>query len=531
MLPSGKMTQYASMAQRKPTPRRTTNARPARSNHARPSGSHTARRSARASVGVSASRASKTNRSAHGRVGGRASGANRPASLPAPLARGASSAAFRASHAATRRAAAASRPKARRVASPLDDQVRIPFAEEHAITRRQLLAGAAGIGVLIAVGAAAQAVSATQEAADTPDTLDVAADAVSSLSGDSYTALEGDAPLSLAGEYKLPYGTLVWANSDSYAACLLPTDGSDPLTKAGVLSLSDGSLSTALDGPVSTERGFDIYDVRCDENGMVWVEANCLSGEWRVYQAPHTRGTLGQAVLVDSGGAEYDIPFIAAAAGRAFWQVSPDSSGSASGQDSLLKSAAFGSSDVREDRRSHGRMGTPVYSTGDGVVIAPRADASGVYYRLTLLDAASGQETDSLTLPASMKPLEAGYVNGRFTFSFDAAYSQQKGLSSIGTYTPVNAGGASGAQWFCFDRSPTAPPAWTGSYFMVKSTRTVSGVDLAGGTYFSLECPDDCDDYGDYLASTGTMNTIVTYLGMPASGDTDAYTLVRVWKA
>lgn len=449
-----------------------------------------------------------------------------------PLAKGASSAAFRASHAATARAAAASRPKARRVASPLDSKVRIPLPEgERTLTRRQLLVGAVGLGALIAVGAGAQAVTKSQEAANAVETLDVPADAVTLLSSDAYSALDGDAPLALAGEYKLPYGTLVWANCDSYAACLLPTEGSTPLTQAGIVSLADGAVSTVLAGPVSAERGFDIYDVRCDDRGMVWVEANCLTGEWRVYQATHARDSIGSAVLADSGTIDYEVPFIAAAGGRAFWQVMPDSSGAAAAEASLLKSAAFGSSDVREDWRSNGRMATPVYSTGDGAVITPRVDATGVYHQLTLIDAESGAAQDTMTLPAGMKPLEAGYVDGRFTFSFSAGYSQQKGLSSIGTYAPVDKGGASGAQWFCFDRNPTAAPAWAGTYFIVKSTRTVSGVDLASGTYFSLPCPDGCDDYGDYLASSGTVNSLVTYVAMPASGDTEAYTLLRVWKA
>lgn len=453
------------------------------------------------------------------------------AEMPA-LAKGASSAAFKASHAATARAAAASKPKARRLPSPLDNQVRIPLPEgERTLTRRQLLVGAVGIGALIAVGAGAQAVSKSHEAASAVDTIEVPADAVASLSGGTYAALDGDAPLALAGEYKLPYGTLVWANCDSYAACLLPTEGADPLTQAGIVSLADGAVTVALPEPASSERGFDIYDVRCDEHGMVWMEANCLSGEWRIYQAPHSKGAIGSALLVDSGTADYDVPFIAAAGGRAFWQVAPDASGAAAAEASLLKSAAFGSSDVREDWRSNGRMGTPIYAAGDGVVIAPRVDATGTYYRLTLIDAASGQMKDSLTLPSGMKPLEAGYVDGRFTFSFDAGYQDRGGLSSIGTYIPVDKGGASGGSWFCFDRNPTAAPAWAGTYFMVKSTRTVSGVDLAAGTYFSLPCPDGSDDYGDYLASTGTAKSLVTYVAMPAADDTEAYTLLRVWNA
>ena len=43
----------------------------------------------------------------------------------------------------------------------------------------------------------------------------------------------------------MPYGTLVWANSETYAACLLPTENSSPLTQAAVLSLSSGQYTVA----------------------------------------------------------------------------------------------------------------------------------------------------------------------------------------------------------------------------------------------------------------------------------------------
>lgn len=448
------------------------------------------------------------------------------------MAKGASSAAFKASHAATARAANASRPKMRQAPNALNEQVRIPLPEgKHTtLTRRQLIVGAAEIGALFAIGAGAQVATTAKEASSTVATLEVSEDAVVSLSDEgALSAIEGDAPLALSGEYKLPYGSLVWANSDSYAACLLPTEGADPLCQGAILNLSDGTLTTILEAPVSTERGFDICDIRCNEHGVVWTEANCLSGEWRIYQASASGTSIGSPVLVETGTSDYEIPYLCTAGNRAFWQVVPASSGNASAEDSLLKSASFGSSDIREDWRSRGRMGTAPYSTGNEVVITPRVDTTGVYYQMTLLDADSGSKKDELTLPTPMKPLDAGYVDGRFTFSFDASYQNQGGLSGIGTFAPIDRGGSSGSEWFCFDRNPTAAPAWSGSYFMVKSTRTVSGIDFAARTYFTLPCPDGCDDYGDFLASTGTHDVIVTYLGMPS--DDDAHTLVRVWKA
>ena len=191
------------------------------------------------------------------------------------MAKGASSAAFKASHAATARAANASRPKMRQAPNALNEQVRIPLPEgKHTtLTRRQLIVGAAGIGALFAIGAGAQVATTAKEASSTVATLEVSEDAVVSLSDEgALSGIEGDAPLALSGEYKLPYGSLVWANSDSYAACLLPTEGADPLCQGAILNLSDGTLTTILEAPVSTERGFDICDIRCNEHGVVWTE-------------------------------------------------------------------------------------------------------------------------------------------------------------------------------------------------------------------------------------------------------------------
>lgn len=421
-------------------------------------------------------------------------------------------------------------PKVRTVNTALDSQVNIPMPEGKNVllTRRQLLFGALGLGAVAAVGGAVSAATESSGSSDEVEYLEVPVDAVTTLAG--CKAMK-KVPLSLAGEFTLPYGTLVWANSDSYAACLLPTDTATPLTQVGILFLGSGEYSVVLEGPVSEGTGFDIYDVRCNDNGIIWTEANCWTGKWRIYQATHSGGSIGKPVLVDKGGKLYDVPFIAVAGNRAFWQVMPNPNGDASTEDSLLKSVEFGGSEPRIDWTSTGRMSTPPYSTGNGLVITPRVDTEGVYHQLTFIDAQTAEVQDTMTLPASMKPLEAGYVNGRFTFSFDAIYSYGDGIANLGTYVPFDKGGKSGAQWFQFDRNPSAPPCWMGPYFIVKSSRSVAGVDLATKKLFSLEVPDGCDDYGDYLASTGTVDSIVTYLSMPESEITEAYTLVRVWTA
>ena len=67
---------------------------------------------------------------------------------------------------------------------------------------------------------------------------------------------------------------------------------------------------------------------------------------------------------------------------------------------------------------------------------------------------------------------------------------------------------------------------------MVKSITSVVGVDLSAGTYFSLDVESGADDYGDYLASTGSNETVVTYSNIdsdPLDGEARTCCLVRVW--
>ena len=92
-------------------------------------------------------------------------------------------------------------------------------------------------------------------------------------------------------------------------------------------------------------------------------------------------------------------------------------------------------------------------------------------------------------------------------FSFDAGYQYGGGIASIGTYTPASAvtnGDYSNAPWFRFSRNPTAPPAWCGSYLMVKSRTQVVGINFDTNDWFAFDVKSGADDYGEYLASTGS---------------------------
>lgn len=410
------------------------------------------------------------------------------------------------------------------------------------LTRRHFLFGALGVGALAAVAGGASLVIKKQqeEAASAVTVLEVPSASMTTLKTPDesglFTLIENaDTRMNSVGRFELPYGTLVWASDDTLAACLLPTEEAKPLTQVGILSLDNGNLSTVLEKAVGQDEGFDIYDVRASASGLVWTEADIFDGIWRIYTASLDGALLGKAHLVEEGDSLWEMPSIAAVGKYAFWQVMPKPDGEISAKDSLVKRAtmAQGNSDVVYT--SHGRLCTPPYALTDSVVITPRAETSGVYYQLTHLDAASGEVLDTMVLPRSMKPLEAGYGDTGFTFSFDAIYNYGDGISNLGTYAPktrVTNGNYSAVPWFCFNRAPSAPPAWCGSYFMVKSSRTVCGIDLNTNEYFALQPDNGADDYGEYLASTGSNNLVVTYANIddkPIGGSPKKYCLVRVW--
>ena len=402
------------------------------------------------------------------------------------------------------------------------------------VSRRKFLYGVIGVGAVAAVGAGAFALNAHSAGSDGDiDYLDVPESALTTLADfdviDSYAER-----VHVTGTYDLPYGTLVWVNDDSIAACLLPTETGSPLTQIGILSLSTGNVTTILEKPVGSSEHFEVYDVRATSSGMIWTEANVLEGTWRIYATRFNNGAPGNFALLEEGDSTYDTPMLAAVGTHAYWQVLPKLPND-DGLPSRLMTATFGSSDATCAFESSRRMGTPPYSTENSVVITPRVDSSTVYYQLTNIDAESGKVVNTLTLPSAMHPLEAGFGRNGFMFSFSDIYNYGGAIANLGTYTPFSKPSDSeygSAQWFGFARTPTAAPAWCENLLIVKSSYSVCGVDLDARQYFAIDVDNGADTYGEYLASSGTRKLFVTYTNVdhkPVNAKAVKACRVKVW--
>lgn len=404
---------------------------------------------------------------------------------------------------------------------------------EMLLTRRNLLIGAGALGGIALVGGVGSfAIDQLSPQADTVDSISVPEEAVTPL--DNMTADNWNNYFRVVGNFRLPANTLVWADNDTVAACLTPTDNSKPISTLGLLYLSTGNSPTVLSEPQGLADGFDFLDVRCSDQGMIWVESNFYDSRWAVYTARISGAQLENITKVDEGDANWMAPSIAAVDGSAFWQLIPATTGEAAGDPSLVKRAAFSSQDVQEVYRSNKPFATRITPADDGVVITPRVSTTTTYYQLTKLSSSDGSVIDQMTLPSSMTPSGVAYVQSGFSFCFDSIYNYGGGSANLGTYTPTaqaNPYHYNDLSWFRFSRSPLASPSWCGNWFIVKSTTVIACVHFASNIYCVFDAQSGADDYGEYLVSSGISSYVVgsSQIISPTNTEDDPYTLVRVY--
>lgn len=417
--------------------------------------------------------------------------------------------------------------------------VTLPFGKGVTITRRNFLLGAVGVG---AVAAAAAGVALTGEGEEDGgnDGISVAANRVSNI--DDFEELSRDDCFSLIGSYELPFGSLVWTNNANVAACLIPTEQPSPITQVALLMLGTGNYFTVLEQAAGAADGFEILDVRASESGLVWTEANIMEGTWRIMCAPLSPNdaTLGDTRMLEEGNRTFETPTIAAVGGNAYWQVVPvPDTENLRTATSYLKRAAFSQGNVQVLHQAAGRMCCPVYAASEGVVIAARNPEMYSNYDILYFDDASGGIADRLTLPSGMAPNALGYGPDGIAFCFENIYDYGDGIANLGTYTPAAAHIAGstydGLDWFRFGRTPQSGPCWcTDRWFMVKSTTSVCAVDIANRSFCSLDVESGCTDWGDYLATSGAGDTVVTIMQIDqvnTSGESEHHSQVRVWQA
>lgn len=405
------------------------------------------------------------------------------------------------------------------------------FAPEVLLTRRNLLIGAGVIGGIATIGEISSAASSAFSPNDNIESISVPQSAVTELA--NLTEVPYGDYLKLNTSYRLPFGSLVWADNNTVAACLCPTEKAQPLNTIRLFYFASANPVEVLKKPQGADEGFDIYDVRCSTEGVIWVECNIYENTWRIYTAQLENATLSNILKVDEGDGNWTTPSIAACENAAFWQVVPEPNGQFAKEKAELRAIRFGESAYEQIYESLHSFGCRIVTAADGVVIAPRLSSSTLYYQLTKIRAADFSVADQLTLPQRMTPCNIGYGKSGFAFAFDNIYNYGDGISNLGTYTPmktVDPYHYNDLPWFRFGRTPSATPAWCDEWFVVKSARAICGVHFASNNFFMIDIPNNTDTYGEYLVSSGSCNVIVglSKIMSTTEGEND-HTLLRVF--
>ena len=376
---------------------------------------------------------------------------------------------------------------------------------KNGITRRGFVLGGAAAGAATLLAGCSSKTGTSDDAAGEPQVIKDDSKIVSIT--DEYEAVDID--LEPTASWTLPLGTLLYyCDGDVSAAMMAPASAKHANT-LGVLSLSDGSLTTLVEDPVEGT-GYAFYDVRATDNVFAWIEMNYANSAWKLYaQGLSGASRTGDAVELDRGGKDYDPPLFTAYGPSVIWYKMPASGGSKTGSDSYCYRQSLDESKPETIWKSTGRFASAPRVSDGILTITPRVrNDEGVYYGMTAIDLADGNNTKraQLVLPSSVSPFEAVYMGDRFVFSIEATYSGVGSLGNMGTYI-----GNEGGPYLFLSREPLACAAGKKNKFLVKVQSSHFLIDTSAKTYGSLLSPDRALEYGDYPATAGKSDTFLTY--------------------
>lgn len=389
------------------------------------------------------------------------------------------------------------------------------------ITRRRFTQGAAA-----AAGAGIAAIALSSCSSDeqtpssgTPQVVTDESQIIAVLDGDFESA---DNTIKASATWSLPLGTLLFhAGGSSWAAAMLTPESAASVNTLGTLSLSSGSLTTLLE-TASLGSSYGFFDVRCSDQVYAWVEINYNDRSWVLLGQAFSGGALsGDPVKLDEDDKDWEPPRFTVWKSSVIWQKMPLATGNRTTDASHCYIWTVGSDEGQEVYESHGRFATTPRISGSTLTIVPRVNEdNGVYYGLTALDITSSSydQVDQLVLPRSVAPFDATYTNKTFVFSIEAAYSNVGSLGNMGTFV-----GREGGPYLYVRREPLAQVASSGTRYFIKAQSSHYVVDSDAQTYAVLAAPDRALDYGDYPATEGETNQLLTYAtvrddeGLPAS--------------
>ena len=401
-----------------------------------------------------------------------------------------------------------------------------PWIARHKFTRRRFVGGAvAGTAALAAISltgcSSDDGETDTTEATGEPQVITDDSKIVDVF--DEYES--ADSTLEATYTWTLPLGTVLFHSEGSWSAAMFAPESALHVNTLGVVSLVEGTTVTLVEDPLNGS-GYEFYDVRCGSGVFAWVEEDFGTGDWMLIAQEFSEGALtGDPVELDSGDEDWEPAKFATTGSSVIWLKMPLASGDKSTENSHCYRWKVGNSSGKDLYESPGRFATAPRVSDGVLTISPRVNASdGTYYGMTAIDLDDASVIERLVMPESVKPFEATYMNSQFAFSVEANYGYGGSLGNMGTYT-----GNEGGPFISVSREPLACVVGKGSTYFVKVKSSHYAVDTDAETYAVLSAPSKTLDYGDYPASEGTTDRLVTYATVRGDDGTPESVCMRVF--
>lgn len=375
---------------------------------------------------------------------------------------------------------------------------------KNGITRRGFVLGGAAAGAATLLAGCSSKTGTSDDSAGEPQVVKDDSKIVSIT--DEYEAVDID--LEPTASWTLPLGTLLYYCDGDLSAAMMAPASAQHANTLGVLSLSDGSLTTLVEDPVEGT-GYAFYDVRSTDSVFAWIEMDYANSAWKLYAQGLSGVSLtGNAVELDRGGKDYDPPLFTAYGSSVIWYKMPASGGSKTSNDSFCYRQSVDESKPEVIWKSTGRFASAPRVSDGILTISPRVhNDEGVYYGMTAIDLTDdNNKRAQLVLPSSVSPFEAVYMGDRFVFSIEATYNGVGSLGNMGTYI-----GNEGGPYLFLSREPLACAAGKKNKYLVKVQASHFLINTSAKTYGSLLSPDRALEYGDYPATAGKSDTFLTY--------------------
>lgn len=399
------------------------------------------------------------------------------------------------------------------------------------ISRRGFLRGSAAAGAGLATISVLSSCSGSADSNNEPMVVDSGTATYVVGSGDIEGSYEeaseekGTTSLVEAGTWDLPLGCAFRPAEGSWKPYVKP-NATAGMTCAGAFSIASAT-NVVLVESAKSGGNYVVYDAQCSDSVFAWIEIDLVTRDWLLYAASIGDQTLGSAVTLWQGDADYDPPLMCCTGDKVIWLVMPSTSGNKTTESSGCYLWKLGETSADEVVRSNGRFAcAPAVSDGN-VILTPRVrNSEGRYYGITAYTVESdlSEQVAQLVLPASIAPMYATYIEGNFAFSIEANYSSGGLLGNMGTYI-----GSGDGEFIALPREPSAQVCGHNGIYLIKTRASHLIVDTNAQTYATLVAPNRALDYGDYPASEGTTSTFTAFSTIKDSDGYPGSVVLRAW--